>query len=96
MAKSKLFGVAIKAVGERRIPMRTLRNMGGTIPRYMNVPRNVSEISKLRSSLYTFSVASGDITSLVPGKFLPNVRNTSLKIARFHGKFMISHGISGS
>ena len=87
MAKSKLFGVAMKAVGERRIRMRTLRNMGGTIPRYMNVPRNVSEISKVRSSLYTFSVASGDITSLVPGKFLPNVRNTSLKIARTLGDF---------
>ena len=87
MAINKLYGVAIKAVNERRIPMRTLRNMGGTIPRYMNVPRNVSEISKFRSSLYTFSVAAGDVTSLVPGKFLPNVRNTSLKIARTLGDF---------
>ena len=88
MAVDKLFGnIIVKAVGERRLPMRRFTGGGGQVPRYMNVPRNVSEISKFRSSLYTFSVAAGDVTSLVPGKFLPNVRNTSLKIARTLGDF---------
>lgn len=86
MAVDKLFGnIIVKAVGERRLPMRRFTGGGGQVPRYMNVPRNVNEISKLRSSLYTFSVAAGDITSLVPGKFLPNVRNNSLSLARALG-----------
>ena len=87
MAKSIIKGIVVKAVNERRIPMRTLRNINGTIPRYINVPRNISEISKVRSSLYTFSVAAGDVTSMVPGKFLPNIRNNSLQIARALGDF---------
>jgi hypothetical protein len=85
MAVDKLFGVAIRAVGERRLPMRRFTQGGGQIPRYLNVPRNVNEISKLRSSLYTFSVAAGDVTSLIPGKFMPNLRNTSLQLARSLG-----------
>lgn len=85
MPVNKLFGVTIKAIGERRLPMRSFSGGDGKIPRYMNVPRNVSEISKLRSSLYTFSVAAGDITSLVPGKFMPNIRNNSLTLARALG-----------
>ncbi len=87
MKKSIIKGIVVKAVNERRIPMRTLRNLNGTIPRYMNVPRNINEISKVRSSLYTFSVAAGDITSMVPGKFLPTIRNNSLKTARVLGDF---------
>lgn len=83
MAVDKLFGVVIKAVGERRLPMRRFTGGGdGNIPRYTNVPRNVNEMSKLRSSLYTFSVAAGDIQSMVPGKFMPNLRNNSLTLAR--------------
>ncbi len=82
MAVDKLFGVAIRAVGERRLPMRRFTQGGGQIPRYLNVPRNVNEISKLRSSLYTFSVAAGDVTSLIPGKFMPNLRNNALTMAR--------------
>ena len=38
MAKSIIKGIVVKAVNERRIPMRTLRNINGTIPRYINVP----------------------------------------------------------
>jgi len=82
MAVDKLFGVAIRAVGERRLPMRRFTGGGGQIPRYLNVPRNVNEISKLRSSLYTFSVAAGDVTSMIPGKFMPNLRNNALTMAR--------------
>jgi hypothetical protein len=82
MAVDKLFGVAIRAVGERRLPMRRFTQGGGQIPRYLNVPRNVNEISKLRSSLYTFSVAAGDVTSMIPGKFMPNLRNNALTMAR--------------
>lgn len=82
MAVDKLFGVAIRAVGERRLPMRRFTGGSGQIPRYLNVPRNVNEISKLRSSLYTFSVAAGDVTSLIPGKFMPNLRNNALTMAR--------------
>jgi len=82
MAVDKLFGVAIRAVGEKRLPMRRFTQGGGQIPRYVNVPRNVNEISKLRSSLYTFSVAAGDVTSLIPGKFMPNIRNNALTMAR--------------
>ncbi len=87
MAKSIIKGIVVKAVNERRIPMRTLRNLNGSIPRYMNVPRNINEISKVRSSLYTFSVAAGDVTSMVPGKFMPKIRNNSLQIARALGDF---------
>ena len=80
--------VIVNSFNERRIPMRTLRAMAdGSIPRYMNVPRNISEVSKVRSSLYTFSVAAGDVTSLIPGKFMPSVRNNSLQLARALGDF---------
>lgn len=94
MAVKKYFGnVIVKSMGERRASMRTLRPTAtGAIPRYINVPRNVSSISKVRSSLYTFSVAAGDITSMIPGKFMPKIRNNSLSIARTLGDFSAIRG----
>jgi len=94
MASEKLFGnILVRSLGEKRTAMRTLKATAtGQIPRYINVPRNVSSISKIRSSLYTFSVVSGDITSMIPGKFMPKIRNNSLAIARTLGDFSAIRG----